>query len=87
MAPMLSAKIVARLIEQAAQRGVDGSTLRELHRLTGMNPLHSDAGERVSIAGYFALWNALASSLDDPGVAIELAQAIAIEDYSCSAFW
>jgi AraC-like DNA-binding protein len=83
---MLSAKIVARLIEQAAARGVDGSTLRELHRLTGMNPLHSDAGERVSIAGYFALWNALASSLDDPGVAIELAQAIAIEDYQLLGF-
>jgi len=83
---MLSAKIVARLIERAAQRGVDRTTLRELHRVTGMNPLHSDADQRVSIDGYFRLWSALTRSTGNPALAIELAQAVTIEDYQLLGF-
>jgi len=86
MPAMLSAKIVARLIEQAAQRGVDAKTLRELHRVTGLSPLQGEAGERVSIDGYFQLWAALARSTRDPALAIELAQAITVEDYQLLGF-
>ena len=85
--PTLSSRIVGRLIEQASQRGMEPTTIRDLHRITGMNPLHDDeAGVRVSMRGYFGLWASMIEATQNPGLPIELANAIEIEDFQLLGF-
>jgi AraC-like DNA-binding protein len=85
--PTLSSRIVGRLIEQASHRGLAPTTIRQLHRVTGMNPLHDDeTSVRVSMHGYFGLWAEIVRATQNPGLPIELASTIAIEDFQLLGF-
>jgi AraC-like DNA-binding protein len=85
--PTLSSRIVGRLIDHAAQRGVDATTVRQVRRITGMNPLRADdAAVRVSMRGYFGLWATLAEATHNPALPIELASSITIDDFELLGF-
>jgi AraC-like DNA-binding protein len=84
--PTLSSRIVGRLIEQATQHGLEPVTIRQLHRVTGLSPLQTDEAVRVSMHGYFGLWAEIIRATQNPGLPIELASTIAIEDFQLLGF-
>lgn len=87
VAPTLSSRIVGRLIAHAAQRGLTAGTLRHLHLITGMSPLHDDeSAVRVPMDGYFGMWASLIRATQNPGLPIELASSITIEDFQLLGF-
>jgi AraC-like DNA-binding protein len=85
--PTLSSRIVGRLIDHARLRGLEPRTVRDLHLITGVNPLHDDeAAVRVSMRGYFGLWASMVHATHNPALPIELASSITIEDFELLGF-
>jgi len=87
--PTLSSRIVGRLIEQATHRGLEPTQIRHLHRITGTSPLRPANDEmpvRVSMHGYFDLWASIVRATQNPGLPIELANTIALEDFQLLGF-
>ena len=83
--PTLSSRIVGRLIDHARQRGLEPKAVRHLHDITGVNPLQ-ESPVRVSISGYFGLWASMVTATQNPGLPIELASSITIEDFELLGF-
>ena len=85
--PTLSSRIVGRLIDHASERGLPPRAVRDLHQITGMNPLHDEeAAVRVSMRGYFGLWASMVRATQNPGLPIELARSITIDDFELLGF-
>src|SRR6187551_1705835 len=78
--PTLASRIVGRLIHHARQRGLEQTTVSHLHDITGVNPIQASP-VRVSMSGYFGLWASMVSATQNPGLPIELAASITIEDF------
>jgi AraC-like DNA-binding protein len=52
-----------------------------------MNPLHDEeSAVRVSMHGYFGLWASMVGATQNPGLPIELASSITIEDFELLGF-
>jgi AraC-like DNA-binding protein len=81
----LSSRIVGRLIDHARQRGLAPTTVRHLHRITGTNAL-AEPSVRVSMRGYFGLWASMVGATHNPGLPIELAASITIDDFELLGF-
>jgi AraC-like DNA-binding protein len=79
--PTLSSRIVGRLIDHARERGLAPNAVRALHDITGVNPIHAESAARVSMRGYFGLWASIVRATQNPGLPIELATSITIEDF------